>query len=289
MRNLPAILLALACAACAGQPADDPAEIFAARLPVSGVVPASWESVLETGVYLVEIVEKDIDVHATIRVNGSSATLENRLARHGALYDVVTLRTKGPLRVVATSVDHPGKRGAVAFRLLRWARNPDEERGDREAGYVEYAMALRISVRGVDRFVSSTAPSLSLAMQGTSLRGDGIKRVAIVSDPVYPAQDGRTHLNKSPQLRGTEYASHLARLRYSAIEANAVSRGLRGAELIELKGFDANTATVSALARRDLDVLHIATHAVARRDAPEQSALFLSGIAPDGSPLHRTG
>ena len=35
----------------------------------------------------------------------------------------------------------------------------------------------------------------------------------------------------------------------------------------------------------DLGVLHFATHAVARRDAPEQSALFLSEYAADGSPL----
>ena len=38
-----------------------------------------------------------------------------------------------------------------------------------------------------------------------------------------------------------------------------------------------------ALPSRDLDVLHIATHAVARNDAPEQSALFLS--AADGTPI----
>jgi len=35
----------------------------------------------------------------------------------------------------------------------------------------------------------------------------------------------------------------------------------------------------------ELGVLHFATHALARRDAPEQSALFLSEYAADGSPL----
>ena len=39
------------------------------------------------------------------------------------------------------------------------------------------------------------------------------------------------------------------------------------------------------LPSRDLDVLHFATHAVIRKDAPEQSALFLSEYAADGSPL----
>jgi CHAT domain-containing protein len=35
----------------------------------------------------------------------------------------------------------------------------------------------------------------------------------------------------------------------------------------------------------ELGVLHFATHAIALRDAPEQSALFLSEFAADGSPL----
>ena len=35
----------------------------------------------------------------------------------------------------------------------------------------------------------------------------------------------------------------------------------------------------------ELSVLHFATHAIARRDAPEQSALFLSEFAADGSQL----
>jgi CHAT domain-containing protein len=42
---------------------------------------------------------------------------------------------------------------------------------------------------------------------------------------------------------------------------------------------------VTELRSDDLDVLHFATHALARRDAPEQSALFLSEYAADGSAL----
>ena len=42
---------------------------------------------------------------------------------------------------------------------------------------------------------------------------------------------------------------------------------------------------LAELPTRDLNVLHFATHAVVRRDAPELSALFLSEYAADGSPV----
>ena len=62
-------------------------------------------------------------------------------------------------------------------------------------------------------------------------------------------------------------------------------RAFAGADIIELAGFNATARRVIELPSADLDVLHFATHAVARRDAPEQSALFLSEYAADGSPL----
>jgi CHAT domain-containing protein len=64
-----------------------------------------------------------------------------------------------------------------------------------------------------------------------------------------------------------------------------VTRAFAGAEIIQLAGFDATVPRVVSLPSRDLNVLHFATHAEARRDAPEQSALFLSEYAQDGSPL----
>ncbi len=72
---------------------------------------------------------------------------------------------------------------------------------------------------------------------------------------------------------------------YSAIEARAVVRAFDGANVIELAGFNATARRVIELPSDELGVLHFATHAVARRDAPEQSALFLSEFAADGSPL----
>jgi CHAT domain-containing protein len=56
-------------------------------------------------------------------------------------------------------------------------------------------------------------------------------------------------------------------------------------DVIELAGFNATARRVIELPSAELGVLHFATHAVTRRDAPEQSALFLSEYAADGTPL----
>jgi tetratricopeptide (TPR) repeat protein len=140
----------------------------------------------------------------------------------------------------------------------------------------------------VDRFEISAAPSLALAMRPAPRRHDGVTRVAVISDPVYTPDDRRMTVAavRSSLFRGAERGSdHLARLPYSAIEARAVTRAFEGADIIELAGFNATVPRVIQLPSQDLDVLHFATHAEARRDAPEQSALFLTEYAADGSTL----
>jgi tetratricopeptide (TPR) repeat protein len=140
----------------------------------------------------------------------------------------------------------------------------------------------------VDRFEISAAPSLALALRPPPPRHEGVTRVAVISDPVYTPDDRRltASANRFSQFRGSDSGSdRLARLPYSAIEARAVARAFEGAEIIELAGFNATVPRVIQLPSQDLDVLHFATHAEARRDAPEQSALFLSEYAADGSML----
>jgi CHAT domain-containing protein len=140
----------------------------------------------------------------------------------------------------------------------------------------------------IDRFVITAAPSLALAMRPASAAPAAGRRVAVISDPVYTADDRRlsTATNRASQFRGVDSdADRLARLPYSAIEARAVARAFDGARIIELTGFDATARHVIDLPSQELDVLHFATHAVVRRDAPEQSALFLSEYAADGSSL----
>ena len=140
----------------------------------------------------------------------------------------------------------------------------------------------------IDRFVLTAAPSLALAMRPPAPRASGQTRVAVISDPVYTPDDRRLTVAAREQVvyRGDEAAdAGFARLPYSAVEGRAVARAFEGADVIELSGFNATVRQVVALPSRNLDVLHFATHAVARRDAPEQSALFLSEFAADGTPL----
>jgi CHAT domain-containing protein len=142
----------------------------------------------------------------------------------------------------------------------------------------------------IDRFVISAAPSLALALRNPAPQLTPHTRVAVISDPVYASDDSRLSLAASTaaaNYRGKEAArpDSLTRLPYSALEARAVARAFKGAETTELAGFDATVSRVLKLATDDLGVLHFATHAVARKDAPEQSALFLSEYAVDGAPI----
>jgi CHAT domain-containing protein len=140
----------------------------------------------------------------------------------------------------------------------------------------------------VDRFVISAAPSLALALRTPGAASPAGAPVVVVSDPVYTPDDRRlTALASRASLyRGMDAdTDRLARLPYSAIEAEAVARAFERVNVIELAGFNASVPRVIALRTRHLSVLHFATHAEARRDAPEQSALFLSEYASDGSPL----
>ncbi len=140
----------------------------------------------------------------------------------------------------------------------------------------------------IDRFVIAAAPSLALAMHPADRRALPKTQVAVISDPVYTPDDRRLTVaaTDTANYRGVQDGTgRLARLPYSAIEARAVVRSFEGTDVIELAGFNATARRVIELPSANLGVLHFATHAVARRDAPEQSALFLSEYAADGSRL----
>lgn len=140
----------------------------------------------------------------------------------------------------------------------------------------------------VDRFVLGYAPSLALALRTHDRSAKRGTRVAVISDPVYSPDDRRLPAPGTPgNLRGPRQASpnKLTRLPYSALEARAVTRAIGAADSIELSGFAATTQRVLDLASEQLAVLHFATHAVARKDSPEQSALFLTEYSPEGALL----
>jgi CHAT domain-containing protein len=141
----------------------------------------------------------------------------------------------------------------------------------------------------LDRFVVSYAPSLSLVLDNPYATRAPSSRVAVISDPVYAPDDRRLRLaGAAPKgvYRGPAPPSPgLTRLAYSAMEANAVASAMGAEDTVQLSGFNASTERVLDLSSKQWRVLHFATHAVARRDEPEQSALFLSQFAADGSLL----
>jgi CHAT domain-containing protein len=142
----------------------------------------------------------------------------------------------------------------------------------------------------IDRFVIANAPSLALAMLHPAHVRSSKTRVAVVSDPVYAPDDRRLQLamgGEAPNFRGPVAPSpnSLTRLPFSALEASAVTTAFGADETIQLSGFDAVPTRVLQLPSRELAVLHFATHAVARTDAPDQSALYLTEYARDGTRL----
>jgi len=142
----------------------------------------------------------------------------------------------------------------------------------------------------IDRFVIANAPSLGIAMSHPPHARSRNTRVAVIADPVYAPDDRRLRLalnGDGSNLRGSRPPSRegFTRLPYSALEAKAVAGAFGAEQTIQLSGFDAIPERVLGLPARELAVLHFATHAVARSDSPDQSALYLSEYAADGKPM----
>jgi CHAT domain-containing protein len=139
----------------------------------------------------------------------------------------------------------------------------------------------------IDRFVIGYAPSLSLALKSLPRQGVRPVRVAVISDPVYAPDDQRLAQSPRGTLRGppTPSPHNLTRLPYSGLEARTVARVMGPENTLQIEGFDATLSRVLQLEKENLAVLHFATHAAARPDLPEQSALYLSEYSRQGELL----
>ena len=114
-------------------------------------------------------------------------------------------------------------------------------------------------------------------------------RVLIVADPVYSTEDPRlaktseraARVKPAITLRGSQPRPR-SRLPASAAEARAIAALFDSTRLDVLTGFDASR---ESLLNRDLakyGAIHFATHAVADSEAPQLSALQLSGFDSQG-------
>ena len=143
----------------------------------------------------------------------------------------------------------------------------------------------------LDRFVLGYAPSLALALgkpAATGSHGDprrrGIRPGVCRGRSPAAARARAATPAICAVLRRPRQQSHAA--------AILIARSQRGHEGLRIAatrfscpGSTPPPTRVLQLPSRDLAVLHFATHAVARQDSPEQSALYLSEYSPDGALL----
>ena len=117
--------------ACSNRSESEPATEFSADLNVGGDASPVVTRSLQRGDYLIEAREHEIDVHMTVEAGESRTELEDRVPRHGALYQVVSMAAPGELRITVRSDDHRTKQGRTALRIARWNRPPEARRGER--------------------------------------------------------------------------------------------------------------------------------------------------------------
>jgi CHAT domain-containing protein len=138
-------------------------------------------------------------------------------------------------------------------------------------------------------------PSLSvLASQRAGPRRTAAsKAVAVFADPVFDRADPRvgqvvpmTHTAHAPLATRSSALSSgtLARLPFSAQEADVIARLVPESERYVAVGFEASRETVLGMDLGDYRVLHFATHGVIDTRYPDLSALALSGVDAAGAP-----
>jgi CHAT domain-containing protein/tetratricopeptide (TPR) repeat protein len=175
-RSTWAALIALAfgmcLASCSGQSQRDPVEIFSTSVAVDGAKPSTVTQQLQRGVYLVEAREQDIDARITVYAKGTSSLLEDRLARHGAVYKVVSIERLEAIRINIASVDHRTKRGKVIVRISRFVRDIAAPPGEIESGYMAQSIAGELSARGDTDKWALAADKLHEAVSHFETAGD---------------------------------------------------------------------------------------------------------------------
>jgi tetratricopeptide (TPR) repeat protein len=118
---------------------DDPRTVFTSDLAIDGA--ATISHALQPGAYLVEVRERDVDVHLVVDAPGARSEVSDEVPRHGVLHELVSLRAPAELRVTVQSADHSTKHGSVLLRIARWERAPDAAPGEFERGFAALVAA----------------------------------------------------------------------------------------------------------------------------------------------------
>ena len=134
----------------------------------------------------------------------------------------------------------------------------------------------------IDRFQIQEAPSaavMAALIERRKIRSSISRRIAILADPVFQANDTRfvqPALKNDPSVR-------FARLPFSGREATAVASLLPKGESTVLLGFEASKQALTSGRFQDYQIVHISTHNVLDTTNPALSGLVLSLVNQDGS------
>src|SRR5262245_6987503 len=100
---LACVSLILLLCSCTRTTRTDPAEVFATDIQVQGTGSPALVREFPAGVYLLEIREHEIDLRVSVDAGGHHSELKDQVPRHGALYEVVSLKVPGQLQVQVAS------------------------------------------------------------------------------------------------------------------------------------------------------------------------------------------
>ena len=141
-------------------------------------------------------------------------------------------------------------------------------------------------------------PSLSVlvSQRATARRPPPKKTVAVFADPVFDRADPRVALaDAAPEVhsaaaqlatRSALSVGTLARLPFSAQEAEAIAGLVPESERHVAVGFQATRETLLGMKLDDYRLVHFATHGVIDTRYPDLSALVLSGFDAAGAPTN---
>lgn len=141
----------------------------------------------------------------------------------------------------------------------------------------------------VTRIEPQILPSASIAAQLRAARHPhtGGPTLSILADPVFEREDARfpqgsvVNVSSRPAASATGYA----RLHFSRIEADAVSRLLPPSQVRRALDFQASRAAFQRPPFLNSRILHLATHAVIQEEQPSLSGVVFSLVDTKGKPV----
>jgi CHAT domain-containing protein len=161
-----------------------------------------------------------------------------------------------------------------------------------------------------------SATALAMIRRETSVRGAGMKTLAMLADPVFDANDPRLGLRKkkksgagragvrvrsayslnasstiNPELarsagdfRASALRNGFSRLPFSRDEAETIAKFVPKNSLLKAMGFQANRATAIGAELGRYRIIHFATHGLLNSERPLLSGLVLSLFDENGKP-----